>query len=142
MKDYNVDEWIRLFEKEHRTLVWIAEYTGVCDRTISKYLRKKGINTRKNQYQKNYNKFVDEWIKLYEEGYSTIQIADKYRLNQHLVYEYLREAGINFRGAQPFQRFSMYLEEWIELKKKGVSLKDIAATYNTTRQSVASYCKR
>ncbi|MFS0883124.1 hypothetical protein [Metabacillus niabensis] len=131
--------------------LWIEKYNnGMSFTAIGKEygvhystVRNVIINFVDKRDKSPYKKYVAEWVRLYEiEGLSSNEIAKKYKCDVTTVTKMLKNEGVQLRRDVVRERtYDKYLDEWIELYDKGLSLKSIAEKYGTYPQTVHSYIK-
>lgn len=97
---------------------------------------------------KRYVQFYDEWIKLYQEGKSTIEIGQIYNVQHTTVWAALKSRNIDRRPIKEHERhkeLEKYHAEWVELYKQGIGTSEIARKYNmddcTVWRAVSKYVK-
>lgn len=86
---------------------------------------------------------LDEWVKLYEEGYYYTDIANIYNVSRHTVTNYLKPMNLKHlkKRIKIPQSISMkMINEWIELvKNKTMNSYEIALKYGVGRGTVIKY---
>ncbi|MFP3726366.1 hypothetical protein U8V72_14355 [Priestia filamentosa] len=88
---------------------------------------------------KKYEKYIDEWKRLYEEGKSFRQIADIYGIQSSVVTRSLKDI-VEVREKSPFNK---YAEEWRKLHiEEGYSRSEIARMYNTGPSTISHVLHR
>lgn len=86
---------------------------------------------------------IEEWVKLYEEGYGYTNIANMYNVSRHTVSKYLK--AMNLKRSKQLVRIphtinTKMVNEWIELvKNKTMNSYEIALKYGVGRETVLRY---
>jgi len=94
-KLYQDREWLyEQYVEKDKTQTEIAEECGVIQHTISRYIRKYGIETRESS-----NYLDEEWLReqYVEKGKTQTEIAEEYGCSQKSVSRYLNKYGIETR---------------------------------------------
>jgi len=114
----------------------IGEADGVPKGTVKRYIAPY-ITQRPRSSTK---KFIPEWKKLYEEGYSVSEIAQKSQVHVTTVARKLQKEGIlSKKPSKCPPKYEKFTDEWVELyQEKGESLRKIAAKYGCSTQTVSN----
>jgi hypothetical protein len=81
---------------------------------------------------------VDEWVRLYESGLSTVQIAEKYSKNSTTIVRCLRKRGVSFRLKHVSED---EVKEWVRLYEQGYSGKKIGEMFHRPAVTVIRHLK-
>ena len=82
--------------------------------TLNKYLREWGVPKRLAKKTNVFMNNKDRMIELYEEGVSTREIAEMFRLKEVSVYQRLKNWGVKMRSKRPYD-----VNKALDLLKKG-----------------------
>ena len=128
-------KWVEKYKKG-MSLRKIGEADGVPKGTVKRYIAPY-ITQRPRSSTK---KFIPEWKKLYEEGYSVSEIAQKSQVHVTTVARKLQKEGIlSKKPSKCPPKYEKFKDEWIELyQEKGESLRKIAAKYGCSTQTVSN----
>lgn len=132
----------------HRKEIWIIMYnSGMSFRAIAKEegttkgtvqrLIENDVTIRPKKPSEQY---ADEWHRLYLQGWTVIEIANKSDCSTGVVYQRLKEKGVVFESiSSPEKQFEHYLHEWVDLYDYGWSLRNIGNEYGVSVQTVSNY---
>jgi hypothetical protein len=128
------DEAVRLYNEGH-SLNQLGETWGCSPNTVSERFKKHGIQIRNRNEQRKFTygiKPIEGWWKLYEQGLSTYQIAEKYGVVQDKVREALIKAGYHLRIGN-----TQYDLPWDDIlsmyENKKLSMNEIARKFKCDR---------
>lgn len=160
--DENLDAFIERY-KQGESIADLAEYYGVNWRTIQSRLKRHapGIIRTKDEGRNLYHSKINErWsivlsgaIKLYAQGYTLHEIADRYAVIYVDLYLRMVEAGVVFRrrGSRPGNS-QLSPEEASEMREifekgklpngKSPSITLISKIYAVSRQTIYNELKR
>ena len=105
----------------------IAERIGCCQGTISNYLRKYGLVTR---FQAIYNRRFDvisrdELKRLYAEGLTVKQIAERFGYSPSSIAKLMRKYGLAIRTFGDYKRIDISREKLEKLYAEGLTTEEI-----------------
>ncbi|MFF2531333.1 hypothetical protein ACFVS2_20735 [Brevibacillus sp. NPDC058079] len=89
-----MEKWVELYTSNEWSANEIAQADGVDTATVTKYLKKAGVNLRRKVKKTSlFETVVSEWIKLYEEPYglSLQEIADQYHTYPQTVHKHIKD---------------------------------------------------
>ena len=138
-QDLQTQEWIDAYNAG-KSFAQIAREAGVASSTVRRRIGKL-VEIRP---KKPYEHLVPEWIELYQQqGWSTNNIAEKYKVDTATVGKYLKDAGIELRYKGERQSsFEHAFEAWAVAYLNGISLREIAEAYKTYPQTVHMHVKK
>jgi len=84
---------------------------------------------------------ADEFVKLYEQGYSTRQIAKIYGLEKTTISRWLKKQGVELRVKKTFNVTEDMANEFIKLYTQGLSTHEIARRFNISQSTVHKHLK-
>lgn len=96
---------------------------------------------KEKEKHKEYVKLYPEWVRLYDEGASTVKIAKMYDTDRYTVWAALKKLNVEIRPnvcVEKNREYLNYHDEWVVLYKEGVSTCEIANTYNVGSSSTVS----
>jgi hypothetical protein len=86
-----VDKWVELYGKGQTTTDISIQYK-VDVGTVSKYLKKAGVEIRKKSGRKSpFENVIPDWIVKYKEGLSLKEIADQYQTFPQTVHKHIKD---------------------------------------------------
>lgn len=91
-----------------------------------------------------HDEFLEEWVQLYNDGDSVIQIADKYSVHKSSVYSLFSKNAVSTRK-KTYHHINK--NEFVKLYQNGFSMREISSRYGCSENTVKSYlesqgCKR
>ena len=120
-------------------LLFSVGLNGRCDMTSSRnWYRDRGwgeIPERKDLS----DKFGEEFVKLYNQGWSGNRISEHYNVYNESVYKILTKMGVNF-GQEPITSEDIQL--WKQRRKEGVSYQKISNETGRSRDTIKQYMKK
>jgi len=131
-RNINIDEIIKLYN-ENNSLRSIGKIFGVSYMTIGNRLRKSGydIKTGWDRIGKN----EDEIIKYYNKGIPIYKVSNICKVSQFVVKNVLIKNNIKIRNSHS-KLIDVDIEILNELKKLGLSYKEIAKRYNVSTNAI------
>lgn len=94
LKEQQVKELVEAYA-EGATVYELAEQFGIERRTVSKILKREGVEPR---WRRLTEEDIDEAVRLYATGLSAARIADRFDVNPDTVRYQLRKRGVKMRG--------------------------------------------
>lgn len=86
------EEWVRLYEGEKWSINQIGEKYKADPITVSKYLKKAGVELRKQYGQRSpYEELIPKWIEQYQSGKSLKDIADEFNTYPQTVHKHIHD---------------------------------------------------
>ena len=99
MKSCVVDEAVKLYEQQKKTVRQIGEILGVHPDTVARQLRGRGVRIRKGPSSSLSSDQLNEMKLLYLSGATTEELAKVFPLHSSSIGRCLREAGVSLRPA-------------------------------------------
>jgi len=84
---------------------------------------------------------ADEFVKLYEQGYSTRQIAKIYGLEKTTISRWLKKQGVELRVKKTFNVTENMTKEFVKLYAQGLTTYEIARRFNIDQSTVYKHLK-
>ena len=85
-------EWVKLYVEKEMSINLIAEQYKTDPVTVSKYLKKAGVELRRQYGQASpYEALIPEWTKAYESGQSLKEIAERYDTYPQTVHKHIQD---------------------------------------------------
>jgi group I intron endonuclease len=142
--------------KKDLSFTMTAERFNISRKAVARYVREEEEKEETNIVRKDirYRKrkhleFTDQWIKEYNNGSSSIEIAKQYNTKPHIVRGVLKREKVKMRSStdkshtlKPHisrRKYMCFLNEWIDLKDNGNSYKAIGRLYNIDNSIVRDY---
>lgn len=141
-------EIYRMHVEERVSGVEIAKRLGIGETTVYRELRRRGVKldiaARYATQRKTTPEEDQEMVRLYAEGWTTDQLADRYSVNAGTVKYRLKRNNVTLRSrGGPFRDFS---EEEVEQAKalyaEGVSQSKIGEVLGTSQSAISNLFKR
>ncbi|WPS85305.1 hypothetical protein SMD22_01375 (plasmid) [Brevibacillus halotolerans] len=89
-----LERWVELYTVKKWSANKISQEDGVDTGTVTKYLKKAGVELRrKTKRISSYESVIPEWIKLYQEPFSLSlqEIADRYNTHSQTVHKHIKD---------------------------------------------------
>ncbi len=133
LHDKNKRDIVRLY---HRTgnVAEIHRLTGHTRGTIAKVLRESGTKVIRRLITKPKNKFRENIVRLYKEGMTINEIAQKVRMDNTKVMWALKYEGCPTRKRGPKRKIDLHKAR--ELRECGKTLEEIGKQFGISRQAV------
>jgi DNA-binding NarL/FixJ family response regulator len=129
-----------------KTLTEIAKQLNCCPETISRYIRKKGLKrSQKNIIKKSFLNSNRELVfKLYQDGLSGDEIASKLNVSKQSIYSCIKRFKFvrTKKMAEYPSVFKGYDKELLQMRKNGMTLKQIANIFGVKDNTVSRRLKK
>lgn len=136
------DEWEKLYLSGVSTIK-IAEQYGTTHSTVRKALLRQGIKLRtKQETSSKYAHLYDDWLKLYNQGWSAREIAEKYNVGKATVTAVIEKYGSPRSHSEAASKYSQYYHEWLKRYSNGESAECIAKDYGCDLGTVLKLLKQ
>lgn len=133
---------IYMYTEQKQKISEIADFFDVEKTTIRRYLKKNGIEIRKEKRVSKLNDHKEEIIGLYENNISIEEIGKRFECSKSAVHNFLKRNKVKPRKIQN-SKYSAYKDEIIKMyMNKNIKIPDICEKFNIHNSTFFNLLKR